>query len=140
MTWLLDTNVVSELRKGERCHPRVAAWFEAASTDNLFLSVLTLGEVRKGVEGLRPRDPARAAHLEVWLKELGRNFGERVLPVDAEVADSWGRMAIARNVPIADALIAATAVAHGLVLVTRDAGLRDLGVPVLNPFDEPEAG
>lgn len=134
MTWLLDTNVVSELRKGQGCHPTVAAWFAAVPVERLFLSVLTLGEVRRGVEALRPRDPGRAVHLETWLIELGRGFGERVLPVNAAVADAWGRIAAIRTVPVVDALLAATARVHGLTLVSRDAGLRDLGVPVLNPF------
>lgn len=137
MTWLLDTNVVSELRKGRGCHHAVAAWFAATPADRLFLSALTLGEVRKGVEALRPRDPERAVNLEIWLVELGRMFSERVLPVTAAVADAWGSMATLRSRPVVDTLLAATARVHGLVLVTRDRDVQGLGVRVLNPFEAP---
>lgn len=135
MTWLVDTNVISEIRKGPRCHPAVAAWWAGVDDRGLFLSALTLGEIRKGVEGVRPRDPAKAALLEAWLGEVAAAFGPRVLGVDAAVAEAWGRMAAARSVPVVDALLVATASVHGLVLVTRDStDVEGLGVPVLNPF------
>lgn len=135
MTWLVDTNVISEIRKGPRCHPAVAAWWAGVDDRGLFLSALTLGEIRKGAEGVRPRDPAKAALLEAWLGEVAAAFGPRVLGVDAAVAEAWGRMAAARSVPVVDALLVATASVHGLVLVTRDTtDVEGLGVPVLNPF------
>jgi predicted nucleic acid-binding protein len=136
VTWLVDTNVISELRKGARCHPIVATWWTGVEDRDLFLSVLTLGEIRKGVEGVRPRDPAKAMALENWLAEVADAFGARVLGVDAAVAEAWGRIASLRSVSIIDALLAATANVHDLVLVTRNtADVVGLGVRVLNPFE-----
>jgi hypothetical protein len=133
--WLVDTNVISEIRKGARCDPGVAAWWRQAEDRDLFLSTLTLGEIRKGVEGLRPRDAGRAAALEAWLREVVDAFGARLLSVDAAVADAWGRMSAMRSAPVVDALLAATACVHGLVLVTRNtADVAGLGAEVLNPF------
>ncbi len=136
MTWLVDTNVISEVRKGSRCHPGVAAWWAKVEDRDLFLSVLTLGEIRRGIEGVRARDPARAAALETWLMEVTDTFGPRVLGVDARVAEAWGRMAATRTVPVVDALLAATAHVHGIILVTRNtADVEGLGARTLNPFD-----
>jgi len=135
VTWLIDTNIISEVRKGARCHPAVAAWWAAVEDRDLFLSALTLGEIRRGIEGARPRDPAKAAVLEAWLAAVTEAFGPRVLGVDPAVAEIWGRMSAARSVPVVDALLAATASVHGLVLVTRNAAdVEGLGVRVLNPF------
>ena len=136
MTWLIDTNIISEVRKGPRCHPAVAAWWAGVEDRDLFLSALTLGEIRKGIEGVRPRDPGRAAALEGWLAEVVDAFGPRVLGVDAAVAETWGRISALRSVPVVDALLAATALVHDLVLVTRNtADVAGLGVQVLNPFE-----
>ncbi|MBX6374146.1 MAG: type II toxin-antitoxin system VapC family toxin [Acetobacteraceae bacterium] len=136
MTWLIDTNVISEVRKGARCHPGVATWWAGVEDRDLFLSALTLGEIRKGIEGVRPRDPAKAAALEGWLAEVADAFGPRVLGVDTAVAEAWGRMSAMRSIPVVDAFLAATASVHGLVLVTRNtADVEGLGVRVLNPFE-----
>ena len=136
MTWLIDTNIISEVRKGPRCHPAVAAWWAGVEDRDLFLSALTLGEIRKGIEGVRPRDPGRAAALEGWLAEVVDAFGPRVLGVDAAVAETWGRISALRSVPVVDALLAATARVHDLGLVTRNtADVEGLGVRVLNPFE-----
>jgi hypothetical protein len=135
VTWLNDTNVISEVRKGSRCHPSVAAWWAEVEDRDLFLSALTLGEIRRGIERVRPRAPAQAIALEAWLAEVADAFGSRVLGVDAAVAEAWGRMLAGRSVPVVDALLAATASVHGLVLVTRDtADVEGLGVQLLNPF------
>ncbi len=137
MTWLVDTNIISEIRKGARCHPGVAAWWAGVEERDLFLSVLTLGEIRRGIEGVRQRDPAKAGALERWLDEVSNAFEARIIGVDLAVADVWGRMSAARSVPVIDALLAATAKVHDLVLVTRNtADVSSLGVRTLNPFDE----
>ena len=140
MTWLVDTNIISEIRKGPRCHPSVASWWAAVEDRDLFLSALTLGEIRKGIESVRPRDPVRAGALERWLREVSDVFGARIIGVDPAVADAWGRMSASRPVPVIDALLAATAQVHDLVLVTRNtADVSGLGVRTLNPFDEAQA-
>ncbi len=140
MTWLVDTNVISEIRKGPRCHPSVAVWWAAVEDRDLVLSALTLGEIRKGIESLRPRDPVKAGALERWLREVCDVFGARVIGVDPAVADAWGRMSTSRPVPVIDWLLAATAQVHDLVLVTRNtADVIGLGVRTLNPFEAAQA-
>jgi predicted nucleic acid-binding protein len=136
VTWLIDTNIISEVRKGARCHPAVAAWWSRVEDRDLFLSTLTIGEIRKGVETVRARDPEKARALETWLQAIVQAFGPRILGIDAAVAESWGRIAAIRSVPVVDALLAATASMHGLVLVTRNAtDVAGLGVRILNPFE-----
>ncbi len=135
MSFLIDTNIISEVRKGARCNPGVARWWADVAEGDLWLSTLILGEIRKGVELARRRDPDKAAVLEAWLGEVVAGFGDRLLPVDAAVSDEWGRISAIRPVPVIDALLAATAKAHGLTLVTRnEADVAGLGVQVLNPF------
>jgi len=135
VSFLIDTNIISEVRKGDRCDAAVAAWWAGVAEDDLWLSALVLGEIRKGVELARRRDPRKAAVLEAWLSDVVSGFGDRVLPVDASVAEEWGRMNAIRPVPVIDALLAATAKANGLTLVTRNAAdVAGLGVEVLNPF------
>ena len=136
MIYLVDTNVVSELRKGPRCHPRVAAWFEDVEDQDLGLSVLVIGEIRRGIEVIRRRDPRGASALERWLQRMLREHDERVLPVDARVAEEWGRLSAIRSGSVVDLLLAATARVHRLTLVTRN--VRDVawtGVAWLNPFE-----
>ncbi|MCP5366776.1 MAG: type II toxin-antitoxin system VapC family toxin [Hyphomicrobiales bacterium] len=136
MTYLIDTNVISEVRKGRRCDARVAAWYDSLGDADLFLSVLVLGEIRRGVERIRRRDPAQARALEDWLAAVRAAFGDRVLPVDGAVAEEWGRMGAARPVSTVDGLLAATAKVHGLTLATRNtADVAGLGADVLNPFE-----
>lgn len=134
MKFLLDTNVLSELRKGSRCKPRVAAWFQAAGND-LFVSVLVLGEIRNGIERIRGRDPAQAQALSLWLAEITRHYSARILPIDLAVADSWGQLRSGRGVPAIDGLMAATAIVHGLTIVTNNVkDFAPTGVAILNPF------
>lgn len=135
MRYLVDTNVISELRKGRRCHSGVAAFFDQAPAESLFLSVLSLGELRKGIEQIRGRDPEQAQSLDAWLRDLQRFYASRILPIDAEVADRWGELNTLRTFPVVDALLAATALVHDLTLVTRNA--RDVegsGAVVIDPF------
>ncbi len=135
MNYLIDTNVISEVRKGARCHPNVARWYSGINDASLYLSVIVLGEIRKGVEKARPRDPAHARALEKWLLEVGNAFEDRILLIDRAVSDEWGRMGAIRTLPAVDALLAATAKVHGMTLVTRDSfDATDLDVRVLNPF------
>ena len=88
MTWLVDTNIISEVRKGPRCHPGVAAWWAAVEDRDLFLSVMTLGEIRRGIEAIRHRDPAKAGALERWLRDVSDAFGSRIIGVDPAVAEA----------------------------------------------------
>jgi len=135
MAFLLDTNVVSELRR-PRPDAGVRAWFETVASLDLHLSVLAAGEIRRGIELLRPREPGRAERLDEWLKGLVDRYGDRLLPVSADVADAWGRLSAIRPLPVADGLMLATAAVHGLTLVSREApALADLGVPTLSPWD-----
>jgi predicted nucleic acid-binding protein len=135
VSYLLDTNVVSELRR-KTPNPGVLAWMQNRPSSTLFLSVLTLGELRKGIEGLA--DEQRRLNLADWLEShLPIFFTGRILPIDAHVSDLWGRMVAraGRPLPAVDSLIAATASLHDLVLVTRN--VRDfegLGVPLINPW------
>ena len=136
MSLLLDTNVVSELRKGARANARVRAWIEDIGDDEIHLSVLVVGELRRGIEAVRRRDPRQAVSLERWLARVVRDHAARILPVDERVAEEWGRLTALRPASVVDTLMAATARIHGLILVTRNA--RDVawtGVPHLNPFE-----
>lgn len=135
MSFLLDTNIISELRKQARADQGVRQWFATVDEGSLFLSVLVLGEVRQGVEQKRKRDTKTAAHLEAWLGTLETTFSDRLLPIDARVADTWGRLNALRPLPVVDGLLAATALVHGLTLVTRNTDdFAQVRVPLLNPF------
>lgn len=137
MSFLIDTNIISEVRKGVRCNPGVARWWAGVAEGDLWLSTLILGEIRKGVELARRHDADKASVLEAWLGAIVTGFGDRLLPVTAEVADEWGRMSAIRPVPVIDALLAATARTNGLTLVTRnEADVAGLAVQVLNPFGD----
>ena len=135
MSYLLDSNVVSELRKRARADSRVRAWFAGVDDAELFLSVLTLGEIRRGIDSIQRRDRPRALALNRWFHGLVTGYEARVLLVDHRVAEEWGRMNAVVTLPVIDSLLAATARVHGLTLVTRNT--RDVartGVAYLNPF------
>lgn len=133
---------MSELRKGGRGDPAVRHWLASVDDDALFLSVLVVGEIRKGVERLRRRDTAAAEVLDTWLSQTTDAYTERLLPVTTQIADRWGRMNVPDPLPVVDSLLAATAHVHGLTVATRNvADYARTGVPTVNPFDtEPSGG
>lgn len=135
MTVLLDTNVIAELRKGARADGRVRAWFAALDPEGIRLSVVTLGEVRRGIESVRRRDVQAARALERWLRRLVADYADRILDVDLAVAEEWGRLNVPNPLPVIDGLLAATAKVHGLTLATRNVtDVARAGVDVVNPF------
>ena len=137
--FLLDTNVLSELRKGNRCDPGVRDWIEDMVAEELFVSVMVLGEIRRGIERIRTRDQNQARALQKWLQSLSTEFADRILPVDERVADQWGRLGLRQPVPLLDAFMAATALVHDLTVVSRDeGGFRNTGVRLTNPFTKPK--
>lgn len=141
MSYLLDTNVISELRKGSRCDASVGAWYAEVEAGDLFLSVVTLGELRKGVELIRRRDPLAADRLETWLLGLPSAYADRILGIDERIADRWGRLNAPDPLPVTDGLIAATAIVHGLTVVTRNVpDVARSGVAYLNPFTGERSG
>jgi len=131
--YLLDTNVVSELRR-PRPHPAVVAWFEQEDEARLFLPAVTIGEIQAGIERTREQDKTKAATLERWLDALAANH--KILPMDAESFRLWAKIKHRRSdTLIEDAMIGAIAIQHGLIVATRN--VRDfdiLGVPTFNPF------
>lgn len=134
MSFLLDTDILSALRRRERHRP-VAEWLEAQRTADLHLSVVTIGEVERGIARQRDRDPAFARELAGWLDKVLTWYGDRVLAVDIGTARRWGQLTEALGHPSADLLIAATALEHGLAVVTRNTRhFEPTGVPVINPF------
>ena len=136
MNYLLDTNIISEIRKGGDCNPHVATWYDSIDEDSIYLSVMVLGEIRKGIERARRTKPAQARALENWLSTLSRGFSDRILPIDLAVADEWGRVSAERPVSTVDALLAATAKVHHMMLATRNVSdVADLRAEVLNPFE-----
>lgn len=138
MAWLVDTNVLSELRKGDRCHDGVRAWFARIEDADLFTSVLVVGEIRRGIELLRRRDIASASALDHWLARLAEAYAERILAIDSRIAERWGTLNVPGSMPTVSGLLAATALEHGLTLVTRDTRhVASLGVPVIDPFADP---
>ena len=139
MNYLLDTNVLSEMRKRARGHPGVVRWASSVRPHEVHTSVLVIGEIRRGIEVKRRSDAAQALALEGWLDKVRAGFGDRIHPVDERVAELWGMLSATKSLPVIDGLIAATAMVHGLMVVTRN--VRDLaptGVPLLDPFVFPE--
>ncbi|MBZ9994839.1 type II toxin-antitoxin system VapC family toxin [Mesorhizobium sp. BH1-1-4] len=131
--YLFDTNVVSDV---QRRLPKPTAWVASVDPASISLSVITLGEIERGIVKQRKVDPVRAARLDIWLRELRRDNADRILSVTEEVALAWGRITAGRTQGSADMLIAATALVHDLVMVTRNvADFEDMGVTVLNPWE-----
>jgi toxin FitB len=139
MTYLLDTNVVSELRKRDP-DPNVLAWYATVTSAELFLSVLTLGEIRLGIVRLRRNDQPQADVLERWLRGLQVTYQDHLIEVDSDVAEEWGRLNAPDPLPVIDGLLAASAKVRGWTMVTRNtADLQRSGVALVNPFEPPPA-
>ena len=133
--YLVDTNVVSELRKGKRADAHVRAWFEEHVAEQLWLSVLVVGELRRGVELLRRRDAEAGELLSDWLHTVTSDYGDRILPVTTEVCERLALLNVPDRRHVIDGLLAATALERDLVLVTRNtADVARTGVAMLNPF------
>ena len=133
--FLLDTNIISELRKRDRADARVQRWFDRNTDSELWLSVLVVAELRRGVERLRRRDEVAASTLGAWLESVVIDYRDRILPVTVEIAQRWGVLSVPDPLPWIDGLLAATALEHGLTLATRnmDDVIRT-GVALVNPF------
>jgi predicted nucleic acid-binding protein len=136
--YLVDTDVISEARKRQRANPGVRRFFRQAARDgvDLFLSAVTIGELRQGVEAVRHRgDLVQAARLSRWLGTVTRNYAEAILPFDEEIAQIWGRLRVPHAENPLDRQIAATALMYGLTVVTRNVShYAPTGVTVFNPF------
>ena len=138
MRYLRDTNVLSEVRR-LRGDAGVKRWISSVPTEDIYLSVLTLGEVRRGIGLLSRRDPVQADVYEAWLVTVLRDYADRVLPVNAEAAEEWGRMNVPDPISIVDGLMAATAKVRNMTFVTcNTADVVRTGVRLLNPFDASE--
>jgi len=140
VSYLLDTNTLSELRK-RRPDPRVTSWFDTIPKAELYLSCLTVGEIRRGIERLRRKDEIQAKLIERWLIGLRRLYQDRIVPVDTEITERWGRISAATTLPAIDGLLAATALARDWTMVTRNtADFTSSGVRVLNPWEPAARG
>ncbi|MFN0316249.1 MAG: type II toxin-antitoxin system VapC family toxin [Burkholderiales bacterium] len=138
--YLIDTDVLSEVRKGHRAHAGVLAFFQRLSNEDIlvYLSVVTLGELRRGVETIRHRgDSAQAEMLDKWLSNVLKHYADRILPLDEDIAQVWGRLRVPNHENALDKQIAATALVHNLVLATRNVQhFRGLGLELFNPFEQ----
>jgi predicted nucleic acid-binding protein len=133
--FLVDANIISEIRKGERAHPNVARWVAGTRVEDIGTSVLVFAEIRRGIELKRRHDPEQAKSLDRWFSRMRTRLGDRVLPIDEPIAEAWALLAIPDPQPLIDGLLAATAKVHGLTLVTRDvANIARRGVSYLDPF------
>ena len=133
--FLLDTDVLSALRRRER-HPEAVRWVETQRTADLYISVVTVGEIERGITQQKPRDPSFAGELALWLDRVLAWYSDRILIVDAATARRWGQLSATLGHDGADLLIAATALEHGLTVVTRNVRhFEPTGVPTLNPSE-----
>lgn len=132
--WLLDTMVISELRK-QLPDPNLVTWLASTTENSLFLSVVTISEIQRGIAGQRRKDAVFAKRLQQWLDMLLRNYGDRILPVTSDVARRWGELSSLVGHDGADLILAATASQHDLTVVTRnEKHFQPLGVKLLNPY------
>lgn len=137
MNVLVDTNVISELKRGRNADTSVADWFTAIPPERVFTSVVVLGEIRRGIELLARRDKRQADMIERWYATMRLRLGSRVLAVDEPVMTVWSRISVPEMLPAYDGLIAATALVHGMTVATRNtADYLRVGVDVTNPWIE----
>lgn len=134
--YLLDTNIVSETSK-HRPEPRVRSFLLSVAREQLYVSALTIGELQRGVVLVRNENPTTAANISAWIAQTERDFAGRILDVDAQVAKAWAEVSIGPTKPTLDLLIAATAIRHGMTLVTRNVRhVTGLGLSIVNPWDD----
>ena len=135
MNVLVDTNIISELKRGRKATPRVVTWFSTIPPERVFTSVVVLGEIRRGIELVARRDKMQAELLERWYASMRHRLGDRVLPVDEPVMSTWARISVPDMLPAYDGLIAATALVHELTVATRDTSdYRRVGVSGVDPW------
>ena len=131
--YLIDTNIVSEARRGT---PQAVSWLRSVDPFKVYLSVITLGEIMRGITLKQKSDPRTATRLTEWLRKIRQDHGERILPITDQIAVEWGRIAAMRPRGDVDGLIAATAIIHDLIVVTRNsADFHDTGVSVIDPWN-----
>ena len=134
MNFLLDTNVISEPRR-KRPDRHVVSWLRRTEFRSLHISVLTMGELMQGVVRLARRDAAQATALGRWLDEVRANYADRIIPIDIEIAQAWGRLNASRPLPPIDGFLVATALVRGMTFVTRDTqSIADTGVVTVDPW------
>ena len=136
MGYLIDTNIISELRKKQNANPNVQAWFSSVTGGECYLSVLTIGEIVNGIKRLESKDMNSAKNIQAWLDMVLIDFSDRILPVTAKISATWGEMTSKIPMPVVDSLLASTAIVHNLTLVTRN--IKDVessSAKLLNPFN-----
>jgi predicted nucleic acid-binding protein len=137
MRFLLDTGVISELRKGDRAHPNVARWVRRTPAEEIGTSVIVLGEIRRGIELKRRTHPDAAKALDRWFARMRKGLADRVLAIDEPIMEAWALMSISHSLPLMDGLLAATAKVRGLMLVTPNIeDIAEAGVAVFDPFSQ----
>jgi predicted nucleic acid-binding protein len=135
LKFLLDKNIISEIRKRDRAHPNVARWVARTPVEEIGMSVLVLAEIRHVIELMRRNDPEQAKSLDRWFSHMRARLEDRVLPIDEPVAEAWALLGFPDPLPLIDGLLAAAAKVHGLTLVTRNvADVAVVGVSLLDPF------
>ncbi|UVC10596.1 type II toxin-antitoxin system VapC family toxin [Rhizobium sp. TH2] len=135
MKFLLDTNIISEIRKTHRAHPNVIAWVNATDVRDMGTSVVVLAEIRRGIELKRRHDPSQAKALDAWFEQMRSGLADRVLPIDEAIADQWARLSVPDPLPFIDGLLAATAIVRELTLVTRNTlDIVRTGAKFFDPF------
>jgi hypothetical protein len=133
--FLLDTNIISEIRKRDRANPNVARWVARTPVKEMGTSVVVLAEIRRDIELKRRSDPKQAEALDRWFAQMRTRLSDRVLPIDEPIAEAWALLSIPDPLPFIDGLLAATARVHGLTLVTRNVGdVARTGISVIDPF------